>query len=180
MHINKRTVNLLGTLGTVIEDAIAEITTDNFDHGASVSAALITLGNYPGHSVTSLATALRLSHSATVRLVYKLSLDGLVTSKAGTDRRNVSLTLTRTGLKTVKSVLSRRRARLAELLTPLAAVEKVQLAALIDKVLSKATQSIEDAERLCRFCDLENCPQNICPIEQRACILRSNSNLDAY
>lgn len=175
MHMIGRTTNLLGTLGIVIADAMVDIDKGNMDHNSSVSAALITLGNYPGHSITSLATALKLSHSATVRLVEKLSHEGFVTSNVDRDRRKVTLSLTRTGSKTKKSIVSKRQAQLADLLLPLGQGEQAQLAALIEKMLVRATKSISDAEQLCRFCDLANCPQDKCPIELQACALRASA-----
>lgn len=166
-----RTANLLNVLGATLTDALAEVA--GGERGASETAALITIASYPGQSIKTLALILGLSHSAAVRLVEKLGDDGLVTVARGQDRRQLLVSITAAGRALTAAILDRRRARLVAMLGALDAEETRQLARLMEKMIAAETRSPSDGDRLCRFCDLANCPQEICPVEQEACRLRA-------
>ncbi|WP_170378792.1 MarR family transcriptional regulator [Ruegeria atlantica] len=172
MHTNERTANLLGTLSTAVANGIDNIDASSLDHGASAAAALVTIGNYPKQNVTELSVCLRLSHSATVRLVDRLAASGLIIRNPGRDKRALTLALTHQGEEFVGGLQDRRRAALEDLLHPLDDVERRLLTGIMERMLIYATRSQEDANQLCRFCDLEICPQDDCPVEKRARQLR--------
>jgi MarR family transcriptional regulator, negative regulator of the multidrug operon emrRAB len=79
-----------------------------------------------------------LSHSATVRMVDRLTEDGLVYRRAGPDRRSVSILLTAPGRRTAERLRREREATLARLIAPLEPEERRTLLALAEKVLAGA------------------------------------------
>jgi MarR family transcriptional regulator, negative regulator of the multidrug operon emrRAB len=76
-----RTANLLGALAGEIADRIEREGKLHPNETSSATAALNVIGFYEGCSNGALSRALGLSHTATVRLVDKLELSGLVRSE---------------------------------------------------------------------------------------------------
>src|SRR5690348_18332445 len=82
-----RTANLLAAFaGEVTERATAALK-DHPNQTDSAFAALNIMGFWQGITNAQLARALKLSHTATVRLVDKLEAQGFVEARAGKDRR---------------------------------------------------------------------------------------------
>lgn len=168
-----RTANLLNVMGAMLADALTAVEVGGGERGASETAALITIASYPGQSIKTLAIILGLSHSAAVRLVEKLGDDGLVAVVRGEDRRRLAVSITAAGRELTAAILDRRRTRLVAMLGALDAEETRQFSRLMEKMIAAETRSPTDGDRLCRFCDLANCPQEICPVEREACRLRA-------
>src|SRR5260221_4546750 len=93
---------------------------------SSSAAALNVIGFWEGCSNNELASALRLSHTATVRLVDKLEADALVEVRPGRDRRAITLHLTQAGEAEVRRLLTQRCAALEEVSRALS-TEEAQL-----------------------------------------------------
>ena len=173
-----RSANLLNVFGAMLADTMAHPLAAAGTRGASETAALITIASYPGQSIKVLARILGLSHSAAVRLVEKLRDEGLVDVARGhRDRRQAAVAGTAAGQEITATILAARRARLVALLGVLDRSETDQLTRLMAKMIAAETRSPDDGDRLCRFCDLANCPQEICPVEQEACRLRAAASV---
>jgi DNA-binding MarR family transcriptional regulator len=170
--LSNRIANLLGVLGVAVTDAVDSADSKRVGRSPSETAALITVFNYPNQSISSLAAALNLSHSASVRVTGELMAEELVKGSRGADRRNVTLAATAKGRRLAAAILAERRERMRAMLATLTPAERKDLVGLIEKLLTGATRTEQDADRLCRFCDLKNCPQDVCPVETKACALR--------
>jgi DNA-binding MarR family transcriptional regulator len=163
-----RTANLLGALACEVADRLRRDLRHHPNETDSAAAALNIIGFYQGCSNARLSRALRLSHPATVRLVDKLELAGLVESRTGDDRRSVSLHLTSAGKSRLSQILSERCAALEEVIGGLTRAERRQLDALAERLLHKLTTSTDAADYICRLCDEIACPPDRCPVHQTA------------
>ena len=160
-----RQSNLLGALAVAVGDRLDEAVTAEAERGGQAPAALAVLAQQSGLSVEGLRRQLRLSQSATVRLVDGLVGDGLATRREGVDRRSVEIRLTRLGRAKAEAVLSARRAVLDDVLATLTAGERAKLERLLVQVLNGLTSDRIEAEQVCRLCDLGACPLISCPVE---------------
>ena len=163
-----RTANLLGALATEIADRLDRQMRQHPSGTDSSTAALNVLGWYDGCSNAALARALKLSHTAAVRLADKLEAEGLVETRPGVDRRMVALHLTAAGRDRARLVLQDRGAALGELVGRLDPEQQGQLAAIAETLLRGLTASVAQAEHICRLCDDAACPQESCPVHQTA------------
>lgn len=160
-----RQSNLLGALAVAVGDRLGDAVSSEAERGGQVPAALAVLAQQSGLSVEGLRRQVRLSQSATVRLVDGLVADGLATRREGADRRSVEIRLTRLGRARAEAVLSARRAVLDDVLATLTAAERAKLERLLVQVLSGLTTDRVEAEQICRLCDLGACPLASCPVE---------------
>jgi MarR family transcriptional repressor of emrRAB len=162
MHASPRTANLLGALGIVLADALADAAEPA--GGSSTATALVALyGPSASASIDALARVVGLSHSGTVRLVDRLAADGLVERRRGADQRSTALVLTPAGRRVARQTLRRREGNLQKLLASLTDDQQAALADLTGCVLGE----LGDAEpRVCRLCDLEACGRSRgeCPV----------------
>jgi MarR family transcriptional regulator, negative regulator of the multidrug operon emrRAB len=165
--MQSRDANLLAALALGIADRIRETIEAGAEHGAMASAALNTVGFFPGESIDALSRTLKLSHSGTVRLVDRLAEEGLIERKRGTDGRSVVLTLTRTGKKAFERLKAKRRLAVSELIEVLSAAERAQLTHLSEKLLATLTVDRESGDFICRFCEIESCPEDRCPVHRK-------------
>jgi DNA-binding MarR family transcriptional regulator len=163
-----RTANLLGALSGVVTERLVQRLKRHPNQTDSAAAALNVLTFWEGASNTELAKVLGLSHPATVRLVDRLEGAGLVEARPGRDKRAVALHLTDAGRAHVKDVLADRCAALAEVTDALTPKEQEVLATLLEKLLRSATAGVIEAAHICRLCDEMACPQDLCPVHQRA------------
>jgi MarR family transcriptional regulator, negative regulator of the multidrug operon emrRAB len=170
-----RTANLLGALACEISGRLDERLKSHPNQTDSSAAALNVIGFYEGCSNIALSRALKLSHTATVRLVDKLEAAGLVKSKTGEDRRSVALSLTEAGRARVKAVLKDRCVSLGHLVDKLSAKQQAQLEGIMETLLRALTTSAEEADHICRLCDEIVCPEGTCPVHQEALTLAEGS-----
>lgn len=165
-----RAGNLLGALAVTVGDRAGDAMAGAQDVGASQAAALITLDNYAaGMPLTTLGTALRLSHAAVVRLADRLQTRGLVERRAaaGGDRRAVGLELTAAGRQAVGAIRAARAGALERALGPLDTAERDAFEALLAKVLAAETRTPADVQSHCRLCDGDVCGHPArCPVTQ--------------
>ena len=163
-----RTANLLGALALALTDRMTEETETRAMHGAAAPAALVSVGVDPGLSVGALAHTIGLTHSATVRLVDRLSGDGLMERRDGLDGRSVGLLLTRRGAARRRTILKGRNQVLSEALAVLPAGDQAALVPLIEALLGAMTRDRRQADHICRLCDEDVCPEATCPVEGAA------------
>jgi DNA-binding MarR family transcriptional regulator len=144
----------------------------------SSAAGLNVIAYFEGCTNAQLASALRLSHPATVRLVDKLEAEGLVEARDAKDGRAVALFLTDEGKARAKTVLEERSVTLSGLIEVLSPNEQQQLAQCLEKMLSHITEGMEQAIYICRLCDEIACPPDRCPVH-RAALRKSEGNAPA-
>ena len=163
--------NLLGALALAVTDAQGREMQAASGLGASSVAAVVTLGESPGLSVTGLAGILGLTHSATVRLVDDLARRGLVARLAGADRRSVGLALTAGGAAMRVRVMEARAAVLGHAVEAVPGADREAFARGVVAVLEHLTVSRATADHICRLCDEQACGRDDCPVERRAVAL---------
>ena len=169
-----RDENLLSAMALGIADRIRETIEADAEHGAMASAALNTVGFFPGESISVLSETLKLSHSATVRLVDGLAGKGLLERSKGRDGRSVVLSLTRTGKKAFARLREKRRKAIAEVIDVLSKNEQTRLTRLAEKLLSRLTTDPASGDFICRFCEIESCPQDRCPVHQKVLLTEAS------
>ncbi len=163
-----RAANMLGALAGQVNSLLTRRLRHHPNQTDSSAAALNALAFFEGCSNLRLSQALRLSHTATVRLVDKLEQEGLVESQTGQDRRSVALFLTEPGRARAREILTDRCQALDGILSLLTAEEQQTLSGLLEKLLRNQVKAAEDDEYICRLCDSTVCPADICPVHQAA------------
>jgi DNA-binding MarR family transcriptional regulator len=161
MHSPSRTANLLGALGIVLADALADA------GGDSEAAALVAIGGpSAGASIEALSAVVGLSHSGTVRLVDRLETDELVERRRGADQRSVALVLTPAGRRSARKVLRNREANLQFVLSLLTEDQQDGLTAVVERVLGELGAPPDAEQRICRLCDVDACGRSRgeCPV----------------
>lgn len=164
----QRTSNLLGALACAVVEQIETGLKTHPNQNSTWFAALNLIGCFDGCSNNQLGQALGLSHPATVRLVDKLEVAGLVTSAPGQDRRAVALHLTSQGQTRTRQALAHRSRVLDTLVEHLPLDQQHALDSIADTLLTTVTTSPMAGAHLCRFCDETACEQARCPVHRRA------------
>lgn len=159
---SRRAANLTGALAVALTDELRE-------EMNSDSAALVTLSERSGLTVEFLSGVIGLSHSATVRLIDRLSGHGLLERGPGPDARSISVRLTPRGRRRAARLRLRREEVLTNALTSLNERERRQISRLVDKLLAGMTGSRSQARFTCRVCDHGVCQAEIgCPVDRAA------------
>lgn len=158
----ERTANLLGAAVLGLHDDVKRAVETRSGRSGEAPAALSALGHQPGLSNDALSRLLGLTHTGTVRLIDRLSTDGLVERRpAAHDRRGVRLYLTPAGRALRRQILGSRAAALVPLVSRLTAREQKTLASLLGKLLTAVSRDDTHKLRICRLCDsgaCKNCP----------------------
>lgn len=168
-----RTANLLGALACEIAERLDQRLKNHPNESDSAAAALNVIGFYEGCSNNALSRALKLSHTTTVRLIDKLTAQGLVERRQGDDRRAVSLFLTKRGREQAQAIVKDRCLALGEIIDVLSDRQRSQFDKLAEILLRTLTTSAEEADHICRLCDDDACPSDDCPVHQEAISLSS-------
>jgi MarR family transcriptional repressor of emrRAB len=166
-----RGANLLGAVSLAVTDRVRTAAERGAAHGGSAPAALISLAGYlDGSPIDAVRSPLRLTHSATVRLVDRLVAAGLARRREGRDRRSVAVELTPAGRAAAAEAVKARADALEEALTDLDQDERAELARLHAKVLGTLTDGRATAGHICRLCDSHACghEEGRCPVTQAA------------
>ena len=162
-------LNVIGALAVVLGDRLRDATEEASGMGGALPAALSALHEWAGgRTIETLAGALRLSHSRTVRVVDRLEADGLATrTRDPADGRGVLVHLTPAGHRAGRRVLEARAAALEE---AVADVDRGELAAIAEQLLARATTSRRAAGTICRLCDSHACGhhEGRCPVTRAA------------
>lgn len=167
--MSAREANLLGALSLNAADRIrsaVSVWAPGAGEGPAGLAALATFMG--GGSIEDLRQILGLSHSATVRLIDKFERSGLVKRRAADDARAVSIVLTAKGKRVASQIQEARTQALLEVLDPLSAKERTDLARLHEKLLAGVVASGERRGRICRLCDAGACGHvtGRCPVTE--------------
>jgi MarR family transcriptional regulator, negative regulator of the multidrug operon emrRAB len=177
---DRRTANLLGALALAVVDRVYEAAEEVGVGGPSASAAMTTLFTYQDVAPRALAVVnverlrrvLGLSHSATVRLVDRLTEAGFIVRGSGDDGREVALHLTPAGRRAAKRILRERQRVLDRALGVLDFDERNQLSKTLERLLAAITYGRWDARNICRLCDHALCHNNpSCPVAGAATAL---------
>jgi DNA-binding MarR family transcriptional regulator len=169
-----RLENVLGAFSLAVSDRLSAATEDAAGARASAPAALSTLLTYGDRdvSIDRLRTIIGLSHSATVRLIDRLSGDGLVERRRGADGRELALRLTPGGRRVARRVHDERTRLLSSLLSPLDAGERREFEALLTPLLEALVAGRRDGRNICRLCDHGTCERTGgCPVDNAATTL---------
>jgi len=169
MDARLRTANLLGALSLAITDRLVAELKEHSRQNDTSASALNVIGYAEGCTKGQLGAALQLSHSATVRLLDKLSEAGFVEVRPGLDKRAVAIYLTQAGRERTRNVVQARNHALAELIDMLGPQQRAQLDGIAETLLGHMTQGSLDAMHTCRLCDERVCPQERCPVHQKSC-----------
>jgi DNA-binding MarR family transcriptional regulator len=159
-----RTANLLAALAGEIAERVQDELKTHPNQTDSTFAALNIMGFWDGITNAELAKALRLSHTATVRLIDKLEQQGLVEARDGDDRRATYLHLTASGKKAAQPVLRARCVAVEGYLDVLTKAEEAQLAELLVKLIQPLARDDMAVSHFCRLCDFTACPGERCPM----------------
>lgn len=159
-----RTANLLAAFAGDVNERVEATLKSHPNSTDSATAALNIMGFWEGITNAELARALRLSHTATVRLVDKLEQQGLVEARSGRDKRATYLYLTAAGANAVQPVLVARCAAVEKYLGVLTADEEVQLAELLEKLMRPLAIDGYAVSHFCRLCEFTACPGDQCPM----------------
>lgn len=161
-----RLANVLGAFALGVVDEL---------EAATERAALLALSELlEGRSVDDLRRAVGLSHSGGVRVVDRLTAEGLVERRRGPDGRSVALFLTAAGRRRAAQVRSARMATLQDLLGVLDGREQEALTGMLEKLVgavvarrleTRAAGAGPAGGWLCRLCDPVACerPEGRCP-----------------
>jgi DNA-binding MarR family transcriptional regulator len=160
--VNSQLVNLLGVVSLAIADQIHAATAAAAGQSASAPAALVLIQRYPDITVEVLGRYLHLSQSGAVRLVERLTQQGWVRRERGEDRRFVTLSLTEMGRGCAIAILKERQQQIAQLLTALTPKQQQKLSTLLTKIASQQPSIGDQAEFMCRLCDMSICPLEDC------------------
>jgi hypothetical protein len=96
--------------------------------------------------------------------VERLEESGHLEKSAGSDRRTVSLHLTRQGSAAARRLQGRRATLLSGVIDGLAPAELEILEALLHKMLRGTRRTRREARHECRLCDHTVCVGEECPI----------------
>lgn len=161
MHSSSRMANLLGALGIVLADAVADA------GGDSEAVALVAIGGpSAGASIEALSAVVGLSHSGTVRLVDRLEADGLVERRRGADQRSAALLLTPAGRRAGRRAARKRDASMQFIISLLTEDQQGALVGVAERVLGELGARPGAEQRICRLCDVDACgrPRGECPV----------------
>lgn len=159
-----RVANLLAALSGEVQRRGIDRSDRHPNATESSAAALNLIGLMDGCSNGALASALRLSHPATARLIDKLVGEGLVTTGRADDRRAVALRLTAAGRAEARAIVAGRVEAVAGLLDALKPAQRRALADIAETLLRAAATDFGEAMHICRLCDDQVCVPERCPV----------------
>ncbi len=126
--------------------------------------ALTLVAAHEGCSIEWLRPRVGLTQSGTVRLVDKLVMQGRM-NRERSNGREVALSLTPSGTKSLDQWSARRDSIAGELLDHIPAAHRDQLLAGLERSVTAAKRTREEADRTCRTCDWEACGSS-CPVDR--------------
>ncbi len=159
-----RTANMLAAFASDVTERVGTILKNHPNETDSATSALNILGFWEGITNAKLAKALKLSHTATVRLVDKLEAQGFVEARDGEDKRATHLYITEAGRQAVQPALVARCAAVEGYLSALTPAEAVQFAGLLEKLMRPLGKDLYGVSHFCRLCEFTACPGDTCPM----------------
>lgn len=162
-----RAGNLLGALAIGLGDRLERAAEVASGRSGARAAALTNLAQWPGDTIEELRHMLGLTHSATVRVIDGLAADGLVERVHVGGGPAVRPVLTAAGKAEAHRVLAVRKAVLDYLIAQLSEEEIAAVTEVAEHLLSALTHDFNAGELICRLCELDACPQDVCPVAVR-------------
>jgi DNA-binding MarR family transcriptional regulator len=159
-----RTANMLAAFAGEVTERVGAPLKSHPNQTDSATAALNIVGFWEGVTNAQLARALKLSHTATVRLVDKLEAQGFVEAREGQDKRATHFHLTEAGRNAVEPALIARCAAARGYLSVLTDAEERQLAHLLEKLIRPLAIDAYAVSHFCRLCEFTACPGDRCPM----------------
>lgn len=158
--------NILGAFSRSVTDRMEEAVVDAAGLSSSACYAIVTIGSEPGSSIETLRHFLDLEHSSLVRLLNGLEKKGLIVRRKGDggDKRTVLIDLSEAGEICFTRILDARHGVLNKAVERLNEHNKEMLFSLISQMMPAVVKPGDDQHYVCRLCDLELCPQEICPV----------------
>jgi MarR family transcriptional repressor of emrRAB len=176
-----RLTNVVAAWSLGVADRVTLAAATAAGRGGQAPAALVALHEFAGGgTIDQLRQVLGISHSTAVRLIDSLVADGHVRrTHHSDDRRSVALTLTPTGRRAARRVLTARCEVVHGLLEGLSEQDRRSLmrlaevltAQLVDlRLAERALENPPSSGWLCRLCDFGACgrPDGLCPAAKRA------------
>jgi DNA-binding MarR family transcriptional regulator len=164
---SERVHNLVGAFALTVTDHVSSALAEQGGLGGSDVAALLLVHHGHVRRLDDLCAPLALSQTGVARLVGRLETAGLVRRVVATggDRRQVALTLTRSGRARARQLLRNRDHAIAELVAGLPPRQLEQLAAAAEQALAAIAAVHPAPARICRECDEQACDLGRCPVE---------------
>lgn len=158
--------NVFGAFARALSDKMDNAVQSAVNLSSSACYSIVQVGSEPNSSIETLRRMLALEHSSTVRLINGLEKKGLLQRVRGTahDRREVRVVLTELGESCFTKILDARRCILENAVSRLDLEEKNMMLRLIGKMMPAIVDGGDDQHYVCRLCELEVCPQEICPV----------------
>ena len=143
-----RIANLLNATAVAICDAQMAEASRRSGLKSSATAAILTLGQHEGQTVTDIALVVGISHSAMVRLIEGLDGQGLVTRSSGQDKRKIEIALTQTGRALYRQLRAAQTFVLSPLLECLSEYERSVVECALAKMLTTLTKDPESGDHI--------------------------------
>lgn len=160
--------NAVGVFTRAVSDKVDQAVRKVSGLSTSACYAIVTIGTEPNSTIDELRRMLNLEHSTVVRLMDRLQTMDFITRKKATgeraDRRQVRIELTEAGEEIFTKILDARRAILNNLISDFSEEEKLVFHRFIERLLPKTVEAGDDQNTVCRLCELEVCPAQICPV----------------
>jgi DNA-binding MarR family transcriptional regulator len=162
-----RAGNLLGAIAVVLGHRVERAAQAASGRAGGRAAALATLAQWPGGTIEQLRHVLGLSHSATVRVVDGIVVDGLAERRAVGGGPAIRPVLTEAGIACAREVLEARREVIDAALGGLPDDDVAALNRALESLLDAITVDRPTGDWVCRLCELAACPQDRCPVAIR-------------
>lgn len=158
--------NIIGAFARALSDKMDRAVTEAVGMSTSASYTIVQIGSEPGSTIDELRRMLALEHSSLVRMLDRLEKMGLVSRQRGTngDKRSVSISLTELGEECFTRIIDARSGILNRLVQKLSVEDQEHMKQLVDKLTPEIVDLGDDQHYVCRLCNLEACPQEICPV----------------
>ncbi|MEP1443743.1 MAG: MarR family winged helix-turn-helix transcriptional regulator [Hyphomicrobiales bacterium] len=157
--------NTVGAFAYALTDKVELAWTTLTGRGVTTCYAINQIGSEPGSSIKTLTGMLNIEHSSIVRLLDGLERDGLIERRMDhEDRRGKKVHLSTAGEELLTEMLNARRRVLEPMTGVLDDNEMQTLFNLLEKMMPAVVIGGTDQHFVCRVCELEMCPQEICAV----------------
>jgi MarR family transcriptional regulator, negative regulator of the multidrug operon emrRAB len=158
--------NILGAFSRAVSDKMDEAVQKEVGLNSSACYTIVQVGTEPNCSIETLRRRLALEHSSVVRVIDRLEKSDLLARVRGLgeDRREVAIVLTQRGEDCFTRILRARETFLRRVTATLDDDQKATLRSFINTMMREAVEGGDDQHYVCRLCDPDACPQDICPV----------------
>ena len=157
--------NAVGAFACALSDKVDSAWTTLTGRGVTTCYAINHIGSEPGSSIKALTGMLNIEHSSLVRLLDILERDGVIERRLDPeDRRGKKIYLSVAGEELLTEMLNARRRVLQPMTGTLDDCEMQTLFNLLGKMMPTVVNGGDDQHFVCRVCELEMCPQELCAV----------------